>query len=274
MQKIPIHKSSLISNCGIHIKSVTQKTEIQPKTYSHADEYYTFGIINEGECLLNIDFKDCRFGSGDMVIIRAGQVHRFVHCSCLSAYMLAIDEIFLNDMEKQTLERNAGQGLHLPDMTEIRQLYSLLAGKAETQLAGKTVMQRYAMLIVALVIEHIAARPETSMTHTRHEQIVWIFRKLLKDNIRSCRLPSFYAERMHISVAYLNEAVKAVTGKSTGAFIRDEIILAAKRQLAYTDSSVKEIAHGLGFDDYSYFTRLFTKATGDSPTNFRKIYRG
>jgi AraC-like DNA-binding protein len=31
---------------------------------------------------------------------------------------------------------------------------------------------------------------------------------------------------------------------------------------------VKEIADELGYDDFSYFTRLFSKAVGMSPTAF------
>ena len=48
------------------------------------------------------------------------------------------------------------------------------------------------------------------------------------------------------------------------------IILEAKRQLIYSDDSVKEIAFDLGFNDPAYFTRFFTKATTFSPLNFKK----
>jgi AraC-like DNA-binding protein len=50
-------------------------------------------------------------------------------------------------------------------------------------------------------------------------------------------------------------------------------MLEAKRRLFYTNESVKEIAFRLGYDDYAYFTRLFTKVCGISPTRFREIYR-
>ena len=68
------------------------------------------------------------------------------------------------------------------------------------------------------------------------------------------------------------EAINAVLGTSVSRHIQDEIILQAKRKLVYTTASVKEIAHSLGFDDYSYFTRLFTKVAGVSPTLFRRTY--
>lgn len=129
---------------------------------------------------------------------------------------------------------------------------------------------------MGLVVKDVAGATETQSelqgNINRYKEIAWDFRELLESNIRTNRAPSFYAERLNITVAYLNEAVNAVCGMSVSRNIQDEIILQAKRQLVYTTASVKEIAQGLGFDDYSYFTRLFTKVAGVSPTLFRKNY--
>jgi AraC family transcriptional activator of pobA len=78
---------------------------------------------------------------------------------------------------------------------------------------------------------------------------------------------------LHVSPAYLNECVKTTTGHSVSYWIQQQIILEAKRLLGYSDLSIKEIASGLGYDDYAYFTRLFTKAGGCTPARFRKKYR-
>ena len=43
----------------------------------------------------------------------------------------------------------------------------------------------------------------------------------------------------------------------------------AKRQLHYTSSPVSEIAYALGFEDPAYFTRFFSRLTGESPRAFR-----
>jgi AraC family transcriptional activator of pobA len=51
------------------------------------------------------------------------------------------------------------------------------------------------------------------------------------------------------------------------------VILEAKRLLYYSDKSVKEIAAALGFDDYPYFSRLFTKVTGMTALVFRNKHR-
>ena len=47
--------------------------------------------------------------------------------------------------------------------------------------------------------------------------------------------------------------------------IKNRIMPEAKRMLAHTQLSSKEIAYKLGYDDISYFTRFFTKQAGTAP---------
>ena len=63
-----------------------------------------------------------------------------------------------------------------------------------------------------------------------------------------------------------------LTGVSVSRYIQNELILHSKRMLVYTSLTVREISIHLGIDDYAYFTRLFTKAVGISPTLYRKKY--
>jgi YesN/AraC family two-component response regulator len=77
---------------------------------------------------------------------------------------------------------------------------------------------------------------------------------------------------LNISPVYLNEAVRKTTGMNVRQCIQNEIITQAKRLLFYTRMSVKEIAIELGYEDYAYFTRLFTKVSALSPVQFRKKY--
>ena len=52
--------------------------------------------------------------------------------------------------------------------------------------------------------------------------------------------------------------------------IKEKLLLEAKRALRYTDTTVKEIAYELGFNDPAYFSRFFTKAAQKTPLQFRK----
>ena len=58
--------------------------------------------------------------------------------------------------------------------------------------------------------------------------------------------------------------------KQAGAFIRERILLEAKRQLVNLDERIAGIGYYLGFTDNSYFTKFFKKYTGITPETFRQ----
>ncbi len=82
--------------------------------------------------------------------------------------------------------------------------------------------------------------------------------------------PAAYALMLNISEVYLNEAVKGATGLNVSTYIRNRLMIQAKRQLAYSSLASKEIAYNLGYEDYAYFSRLFKKSAGVSPSEYRK----
>ena len=81
---------------------------------------------------------------------------------------------------------------------------------------------------------------------------------------------SFYANLMNLSEKTLYNTCKTISEKSAQELIQQRILLEAKRLLVYSNFSVKEIATQLGFHDYSYFTRFFSKNVGLSPIQFRQ----
>jgi len=280
MPKLPIHKSSQLTDFGVYLKTIVSKTSASSERYafSHTDDYYFFGFIEDGQCRLNIDFKEYTFEKDSLVIIRPGQVHHIIDAYNLSANFLTIDSVLINKEEKRILERYALQEVQLSDISEQKLLLSILARRLNCteNTSSKLIVQRLTTVIIGMIVRDVANTTETLSelqgNINRYKEIAWEFRDLLESNIRTNRAPSFYAERLNITVAYLNEAINAVWGTSVSRNIQDEIILQAKRKLVYTTASVKEIAQGLGFNDYSYFTRLFTKVAGVSPMHFRRKY--
>lgn len=80
-----------------------------------------------------------------------------------------------------------------------------------------------------------------------------------------------YAEKLFISPKSLSKRLHTQGYATPLQIIKDRLILEAKRQLKYSDKAVKEIAFELGFDDPAYFSRLFSKSTGRSPSQFKKL---
>ena len=96
------------------------------------------------------------------------------------------------------------------------------------------------------------------------------FSNLVEFNFTKLHSVTEYANRLGISPKSLTKHFQKIRAQKPSDFIKNRIVLEAKRKLIYTDFSVKEIAFDLGFNDPAYFTRFFTKATQKSPLQFKK----
>ncbi len=96
------------------------------------------------------------------------------------------------------------------------------------------------------------------------------FGELVEQHYRDNQAIAEFALALHVSESHLRNVCLASTGQSPIHLIHDRIVLEAKRQLHYTNNPVSEIAYALGFEDPAYFTRFFSRITGDSPRAFRR----
>lgn len=79
------------------------------------------------------------------------------------------------------------------------------------------------------------------------------------------------AEQVNLSPNYLSDLLRKETGKTTQEHIHYHLLEIAKDRLLGSDDSVKEIAHSLGFEYAHYFSNLFKKKIGLSPSEFRHL---
>lgn len=78
------------------------------------------------------------------------------------------------------------------------------------------------------------------------------------------------AEKACMSKGHFFRVFKEETGETPNIFITKLKIMTAERMLVTSDRQIKRIADDLGFDDYSYFTRLFKKYAGITPQQYRE----
>lgn len=80
---------------------------------------------------------------------------------------------------------------------------------------------------------------------------------------------SYMAGKMHISPRYLSDLLKQETGKTALELIHLFLIKEAKNLLSEGKLNITEISYSLGFENPTYFSRLFKKEVGVSPNIFR-----
>lgn len=81
------------------------------------------------------------------------------------------------------------------------------------------------------------------------------------------------ANKMLVSQRYLSDTLKKETGKTTTEHLQLYLIDEAKNILLQPNKTVSEVAYELGFEYPAYFSRLFKKKEGISPSKYREKYK-
>ena len=87
---------------------------------------------------------------------------------------------------------------------------------------------------------------------------------------KSCTVKGV-AEALKIDRSYLYRMFKDEIGISIIDYITRRRISKAEIMLSNSDLSIKDVAYSVGFSDQMYFSRVFKKTNGKSPTQFREM---
>jgi AraC-like DNA-binding protein len=80
------------------------------------------------------------------------------------------------------------------------------------------------------------------------------------------------AHELSVSQRYLSDTLKKETGKTTTEHLQLYLIDAAKNMLLAPNTTISEVAYALGFEYPQYFSRLFKKREGVSPSEYRERF--
>ena len=161
------------------------------------------------------------------------------------------------------------------DTKESNHFYRIMASlKDEFQIddywAEEMLRTKLKELIISASRAWIERTPDKKDMEAKEDGVSRKFSQLVEIKYNELHSVKEYAELLYVSPKTLNRKIVNEKGISPNSIIKNRIMLQAKRLLANTDLTVKEISAQLGYDDQSYFIRFFKIHTGTSPLEFRK----
>lgn len=144
----------------------------------------------------------------------------------------------------------------------LRQLYNEIHGENPYRVLSDSLLKSILLKIIKLSDAH--------KKFTRRQEIALRFKQLVHKNFHREKRLDFYADRLAVSVNYLNRCVSSVFKKSSKELILEVLVMHAQLLLVESTKSVADIAYELDFADPSYFSRIFKKTVGMSPTTYRE----
>ncbi|MEO6177001.1 MAG: AraC family transcriptional regulator [Flavobacterium circumlabens] len=269
------------AKAGVFIRNMKgNNSEEHDISKPHRDNHCQLMLATEGSFKLNIDFKNVEFNAPALICVFPEQVHYIIEVDSPKGWIINFDPSLVDKELLQLMENKMNAPLPLePTANLFHQATTLMAliEKLQSENTNKFVHKASHSLLnglLNLIIGEIMTGSSSQNQKTSRGIILKdTFGQLLKQHFKTWKQPAQYAAALAISAAHLNDTVKALTGNPISIHIQETSILEAKRLLYFTDNSVKEIAHEVGYDEPVYFGKLFKKLTNMTPLEFRKQFR-
>lgn len=145
-----------------------------------------------------------------------------------------------------------------------------LEALVEAMLAQRQRLQAYYLSISGLSDE-VMERPQADLQDQQEDEFLQKVQQLIEDHLQE---EDFSVEQLSqllfMDTSNLYRKVKALTGLSPGQYISSLRLWRAKKLLRETSESILSIALSCGFNSSGYFSRVFKKDTGMTPSAYRK----
>lgn len=242
----------------------TEDTDVE---WPHRHNFYSLVWFTEGTGFYVIDMEEYEIRPNRIFLVSPKQIHNWDYSENSKGYILVCDTNLALELNLDYIAPYLdiiGNSLFLKD------IFTNLLTEVEYSDHLTTTNIKSGVSYVYSLLQRLAS--QTSINTIALNGTMNKLKQFVFKNPHYIRIEE-YAERLGISEDNLNTVCKNITGLSTKQYILDLKITEAKRLLIYTSGNINEISFSLGFEDSSYFSRIFKKKTALSPSDFLRKYR-
>ncbi len=269
----------------LHVSTFEEAVQLrQNRERAHRHDFYQIFWMTRDAPSFNIDFYHLPVEAFALVFVPPGAVHTFGEKSRAAGFILSFQEDFLETeghsvdlyLECPSFDPAQIQNV-LPvrgPAIEIVQSYCerIYEESKSKRLGYRSATAAFVRLLFVEIRRCLDAQSASS-PFRKYSSLTARFLRKLNARPYQLRTASEIARVLGVSRSWLNQLVRQETARNLTDHLQARLILESKRLLAHSDLNVSEIAYELGFEDPSYFTRLFRQVEGLSPREFREAYR-
>lgn len=262
----------------VHCEQLSLRSALydwQIKAHRHRDLMQLF-FVQEGQGAAQVDHRSLVIHSGDLLVIPEQCVHTFRWEAGSNGYVIAIARPLINRLEKlldapSWLSGVASLFKAGKDKTYLSALFTLINDEYSGRQLYRQILLENRVLSLGIWVtrQHALIKEADEPQKGRSEKRLKRFLDLLEEYFQTRHSVDWYADKVGITAAHLNEVCKKLRDQTALKVIHQRLLTEAQRDLIYTGKTAADIALSLGFSDPAYFNRFFKRMTGQTPRNFR-----
>jgi AraC-like DNA-binding protein len=244
------------------------------KTEPHKHHsYFEIIYLSSGTGTHTIDNHAYKIVPGTLFIVRQEQVHHWNITSKPKGFVILVKRPFVDqshdpDLKKIFATLSAKTHAVSTEAIYLEQLFELLQKEHESNSSNSIIVEGLLKALLYKISQSNFSKSEVShnSNNSQYQKFVEDIPKYITQNHQV----KYFAELLNTTPQNLNAICQKEVHKSASSVISDYLITEACRNLSYTDNSIIEIAHSLGFKDDSHFVKFFKRFTEQTPNAFRK----
>ncbi|MBO5453611.1 MAG: AraC family transcriptional regulator [Clostridia bacterium] len=257
--------SKITKNLPVIFHNIILKNDYE---YLHWHENIELIYCIDGEGTSIVDSQKSAMKKGVLTVVNSGRLHHFVTSSRVNYYCLIINYDFLKesglDLEKYEFCEIINDENVASYFDDINREYFNKESGYEIALRAQVLS-----LMTYLFRNYKRCAQSDKFDDTVKKAMKYI-RKHYKEKITLEQV----SDAVGFSKFHFARRFKTYTNITVNDYIRQVRCNEAESLLKTSDWSVSDIATGCGFEDVSYFTKVFKKETGHLPSQIRKNSKG
>lgn len=257
---------------GKNISLSRYKTQYGINIHTHL--YFEVEYVLRGSCYQTIQNESYEFSRGDIAFFKPDSRHKYHTSSELEILRLKIEPDFIPQIYKNNADKfDSANIIHLPPNEVVRFENILLMIEKEFNNKNEffsEVISGYLDVLFALLIRinNIGKEEDVKTTSVDFKSIITYIEKNLKTVT-----PSAVAMYSGYNFPYFSKLFKKHMGSNLSEYINLTKLNIAAKMLSETDKRIEHIGYEVGFNNKSYFYRVFKRYYGGTPEEYRKSSR-
>lgn len=164
--------------------------------------------------------------------------------------------------------QNTGPGFLHFAVSNVKPVQNLVENLLWTLTLETNQKRKVSQMTMALLFLQLMGRTETLQTQQREDAAMFRVLRYVESNYVSGSF-SELAELLHYDESWLSREIKRKTGKTFTQLIQEKRLAQAAFLLKNTGRNVADISVAVGYENISYFHRIFAAEFGRSPKRYR-----